>query len=261
MQYATAAEAVKAVQESEMRAKNPNEFAVNLGNARYKSERPIYIFSTSRRDIHISQTLFPNLTLVGCHNGERYVLAATVADPVPQASPDLERGGKRLDYHDGWMCAIGMLNPESTSRDPFIGAASAGLSQGTNYIAHGLFPSWSNPPSEEDLRKAEGFRDRRYKRLTDEAFRAAARSSKHLADFLYQHEDVHDAMDALGLTADWHQKRQVLAKCRNCGDDIPASVAFHKSSTGILCVIDPERAFKAGAIDRARMEDLLTAPA
>jgi len=251
----------KGVSAAEMKRLNPEEFSANLGNTRYRVESTIYIFSTAKRDFEVSQSLFPGLTLRGCRNGERYVLAATVPDPVPQASPDLERGGRRIDYHDGWMCAIGLLNPESTSRDPFIGAEGASISVGNNLIAQGLFPSLTNPPKEEDLRKAEAFRGRRYKWLVDEAMRAAATSSKKLADFLRQHEDVHDAMDALGMKADWHQKREVLSKCPNCGDEIPASVAFHKSSAGIICVLDPERAFKAGAIDRARMEDLLTMPA
>ncbi len=244
-----------------MKSLNPEEFSANMGNTRYRVDQTIYIFSTAKRDFKVASDLFPGLTLRGCRNGERYVLSATVPDPGPQASPDLERGGRRLDYHDGWMCAIGLLNPESTSRDPFLGAEGASISVGNNYIAQGLFPSLTNPPKEEDIRKAEAFRDKRYKRLVDEAMRAAATSSKKLSDFLHQHEDVHDAMDALGLKADWHQKREVLTKCPNCGDEIPASVAFHKSSVGIVCVLDPERAFKAGAIDRQRMEDLMTAPA
>lgn len=248
----------KGVNSAEMKRLNPDEFTATIGNTRYRVESTIYIFSTAKRDFQVTQPLFPGLTLRGC---KRYVLAAMVPDPVPQASPDLERGGRRVDYHDGWMCAVGLLNPESTARDPFVGAEGASISVGNNLIAQGLFPSMTNPPSEEDLRKAETFRDKRYKRLVDEAMRAAATSSKKLSDFLHQHQDVHDAMDALGMKADWHQKREVLTKCPNCGDDIPASVAFHRSSVGVVCVLDPQRAFKAGAIDRARMEDLLTAPA
>lgn len=259
--FRSAQEAVKSITKSMTESMNPDEFNPDMTGFRYHAEGTIFIFSTSKRDFPSQSTLFPGLTLRGCHNGERYVLAATVPDPVPQPSPDLERGGRRFDYHDGWMCAIGLLNPESTSRDPFLGAEGASISVGNNYIAQGLFPSLTNPPKEEDLRKAEALRDKRYRRLADEAMRAAATSSKKLSDFLHQHEDVHDAMDALGLKADWHQKREVLTKCPNCGDDIPASVAFHKSSVGIVCVLDPERAFKAGAIDRARMEDLMTTPA
>src|SRR6185312_6346446 len=107
---------------AEMRAKNPEEFNADMAGKRYKAEGEIYIFSVARRDFDvICPPLFPKVHLRGCSNGERYVLAASVADPVPQASPDLERGGKRWDYHDGWQSAIGLLNPESSSRDPFIG--------------------------------------------------------------------------------------------------------------------------------------------
>lgn len=258
--YSSAQQAVKEITKSMTQSMNPEEFNPDLGNTRYHVDGTIYIFSTARRDFFVSQPLFPGLTLRGCTNGERYVLAATIPDPVPQASPDLERGGRRMDYHNGWMCAIGLLFPESSSGDWIKGGQSEAISVGTNLIAQGLFPSLKNPPEESDIRAAEGFRNRRYKWLTDGAMKAARQSSKKLNDFLTQHEDVHDAMDALGLTADWHQKREVLARCPNCGDEIPASAAFHKSSVGVLCVIDPERAFKAGAIDRAKMEDLLTSP-
>lgn len=259
--YASAQHAVKEITKSMTKSLNEDEFNPDLGNTRYHVDGTVYIFSTARRDFFVSQPLFPGLTLRGCTNGERYVLAATVPDPVPQASPDLERGGRRMDYHPGWQCAIGLLFAESDSGDWKKGGNTVAISVGTNLIAQGLFPSKTNPPDEADIRAAEQFRDRRYKWLTDEAMKAARQSSRKLNDFLHQHEDVHDAMDALGLKADWHQKREVLSKCPNCGDDIPASVAFHRSSVGIICVLDPERAFKAGAIDRARMEDLLTQPA
>lgn len=260
-QFSSAQEAVKSLTKTMTRTMNPDEFNPDLGGTRYRVESTVYIFSTARRDFFVSQPLFPGLHLRGCVEGERCVLAATVPDPVPQASPDLERGGRRVDYHSGWQCVIGLLYPESDSGDWKRGGQAVGISVGTNLIAQGLFPSMKNPPEEADIRAAEGFRDRRYKWLTDEAFKAARQSSRKLNDFLTQHEDVHDAMDALGLSADWHRKREVLSKCPNCGDEIPPRLAFHKSSTGILCVLDPERAFKAGAIDRARMEDLLTAPA
>ena len=242
----SAAEAVKNVESSLMRSLNQDSFNPDLGDFRYRVDGTVYIFSTAKRDFPVSQPLFPGLNLRGCKDGERYVLAATVPDPVPQASPDIERGGRRIDYHDGWMCAIGLLNPESSSRDPFIGAAGASISVGTNYISQGLFPSITNPPSEESLRKAEGFRDRRYKWLVDNAYKAASKSSKSLSDYIQEHEDVHDAMDSLGLEADWHRKRTVGRACPNCGDLVPPTVGFHKSSvTDRLCVIDPEKAFRA----------------
>jgi hypothetical protein len=250
----------------EMRAKNPDEFSADFkGPVRYRIDGQVYIFSVAKRNFWVNQTLFPKTELMGCINGERYVLATTVADPVPQAAPDLERGGKRVDYEDGWRASIGLLHPEHPmggNGDWWTGADQGTMSDGVNLIAQGLFPSRTNPPKEEDIRRAEQFRDKRYRRLTDMAFQASAKGSRYLADFLRMHEDVADAMDALGLTADWHRgNRKVKAECPNCGDEISPSLAFHKSSAGVLCVIDPVRAFKAGAITKEQMEDLATAPA
>ena len=34
--------------------------------------------------------------------------------------------------------------------------------------------------------------------------------------------------------------------CPNCGDVVKAGIAFHKSSAGVLCIIDKKRADEAG---------------
>ena len=257
----------KGASAGDMKAKNPEEFSADFGGpVRYHIDSRIYIFSCCRRTKLVNQTLFPSTELLGCLNGERYVLATTVADPIPQASPDLERGGKRIDYEDGWRAAIGLLHPEHPlggNGDWFTGADQATMSEGVNLIAQGLWPSRTNPPEESDILRAEALRDKRYRRLTDFAFQKAAKGSRHLADFLHEHEDVADAMDALGLTADWHRgNRKVLATCPNCGDPVAQGLAFHKSSvTDRLCVIDPARAFAAKAITKEEMEELLTSPA
>jgi len=256
----------KGASAGDMKAKNPDEFGTSFGSqVRYHIDGEVFIFSCARRTFNVNQTLFPSTELLGCLNGERFVLSATVADPIPQASPDLERGGKRIDYEDGWRAAIGLLHPEhplGANGDWFTGADQGTMSEGVNLIAQGLWPSRTNPPSEQDIRRAEAFRDKRYRRLTDLAFQKAARGSKHLADFLHEHEDVHDAMDALGLSADWHRSnRKVMASCPNCGDAITPGLAFHKSSvTDTLCIIDAERAYRAKAITKAEMEEILTAP-
>lgn len=247
-----------------MREKNPDNFNPGFQRNRYRVDEEIYIFSTAKRDFEVSQTLFPKVTLRGCRSGERFVLATVVPDPVPQASPDLERGGARMDYEDGWTAAMGLLNPEIPQgmSDWKAAAEAPTTSIGVNLLAQGLFPSLTNPPKEEDVRAAENVRDKRYRRLCDEAFRAAATSSKKLSDFLREHEDVHDAMDALGLEADWHRKRQVTMNCPNCGDAIPTNVAFHRSSvTQKLCILDAERAYKSKAITKEEYEELVTAPA
>jgi hypothetical protein len=251
----------KAETAAAMKSLNPAEFSPDFqGNARYHLDGQIYIFSVARREFTVCQEpLFPHLQLRGCMNGERYVLATVIADPVPQASNDIERGGKRVDHHDGWPAAIGICNPECRGADPFMGSMESSVSSGTNLVQQGVFPSRTNPPEESDVRKAEAFRDRRYKWLTDEAFRRAAISTKRLADFLREHEDVRAAMDAQGLQADWHRKSVVTQTCPNCGEDIASGLAFHRGPMGGICILDPERTYRAGVIDKAKYEELAAA--
>jgi hypothetical protein len=243
------------------RKENSEEFLPNFSsNTRYRVDSQIYIFSTSPRKFWSKQTLFPKTELRGCGEGERYVLCTTVPDPVLQASPDLERGGHRTDMFDGWQAAMSLLHPEhpmGASEEWWKAADQGTISDGINLIAYGLFPSRTNPPSEEDLQRAEGLRERYYRRLTDLAYQAAARGAREHADFLRQHEDVYDAMDALGLDADWNRSRaKAKAICPNCGDPILPHLAYHRSSMGNICVLDPERAFRAGAISKEQMEQL-----
>lgn len=241
---------------AEMRSKNPDNFNPGIQNLRYRVDETIYIFSCAKRDFIVSQTLFPKLELKGCNNGERFVLAATISDPVPQSSPDLERGGARVDLHDGWRVAIGLLNPLNASDDPWMETAS-GLSVGTNLIERGLWPSMNKDPKDVEVAKAEAYRDKRYKRLTRDAIRLGATSRKGLEDFLTENEDVHEAMDALGLHADWHRENIVTRPCPNCGDHIPPSASYHKSSvTGELCIVDPARA--ESAMGKAKFKQLTT---
>jgi hypothetical protein len=240
----------------EMRKQNPENFNPTFTTRMRPPVGMIYIYSVARRDMRATHALFPSLTLRGCKNGERYVLCYQIADPVTQASPDLERGGNRVDEHDGWRVSIDLLNPDNPTTNPWANTANSGLSWGCNLVSRGLFPSRTNPPSEEDLQKAEDARDGHYDRITNEATRLESVSTRELNDYIKQNPDVHDAMDALNLTASWHRKREVMGICPNCGDSIKRGVAFHKSSADVLCIIDAERAYKAGAITRGRMLEL-----
>ena len=221
---------------SAMRGANRENFNVIVSGRQFRPPlKIVHIFSVARRGFDIRHPLFPKLHLKGCENGERWVLCTSFGDPIPQACPDQERGGTRIDDHDGWMAAIDMLNPGNFTYDPYTGSSNPNFfanSNGTNLIAEGVFPSENETPTEEELKRAEDARDKHYRYLTKEALRLYAIGAKQGNEFLQRFPDVHIAMDALGLEASWHQRNIVKATCPNCGDSINPGLAFHMSDGG-----------------------------
>lgn len=246
----------------EMRRQNPEAFnPVINGRMMRPPIRMLYIHSVARRDFVVSnEPLFRKLKLRGCTNGERYVTCSSHPDPLPQSCTDHERGGTRIDDNDTWMCLIDLLSPKLKGHtlDPYAGSDNPDFYAnrfGTNLISEGLWPSENKVPTEAEIKKAEACRDRRYRWQTQQAMTLAAKSTRELNEFLTEHPDVHLAMDALGLTAPWHQANIVKATCPNCGEDIKQGVAYHMNGP-ILCVIDAERSYKAGAITKERFHEL-----
>lgn len=232
-----------------MRGANPENFNVFFsGQMMREPKRMIYVHSVAKRGFGpLSRPTMPKISLRGCENGERYVISAVIPDPIPQSAPDEANGGFRIYEHNGLLAAQDLLAP-------------AGASRNTNLLNEGLFVSLNEIPTEEEIRKAEKARDDRFRYLTREALRLAAVSTRDLNEWLQEYPDTHIAMDSLGLTAPWHQRNEVQATCPNCGDQVKQGIAFHQSSAGILCVLDPARALKSGAITKERYEDLVTEP-
>jgi hypothetical protein len=239
---------------SQMRTQNPDLFDTRLPRM-FPIHRHIYIYSTARRDFPKKHVYWKQGALLGCHKGERYVCCGSIPDPPQQLSVDPDRGGLRVDVEPrdeaGWRVAIDILNPNNPSLDPYINlnsqqSALYATGQNVDLIRYGLFPSLNNPPKEEEILRAEKARDESYQRLVDEAFAEQASNPQGFRMWLRNNPDINTAMEALGITADWHTKSEIKATCPNCGDTIKAGIAFHKSSAGVLCIIDAERAAKAG---------------
>jgi hypothetical protein len=222
--------------------------------------RTIYVYSVARRSFTVSTLLFKKLVLQGCENGERVVRCTSLPDPFPQVCQDNDRGGSRIDDNDAWIAVIDMLNTGNFTMNPYHGESNPNFyanTNGTNYMAEGLFPSLNEKPTEAEIKKAEDARDKHYRYLTREALRLFAIGAKQGNEYLQRYPDVSIAMDVLGLQAPWHQANLVTVACPNCGDAIKQGLAFHKSSvTDRLCIIDPMKAYKAKAITRDEYEEL-----
>jgi hypothetical protein len=236
-----------------MRSLNPDLFDTSMPRL-YPIHRHIHLYSVARRGFKVSHPYFKG-ELRGCTNNERYVLCYSVPDPPQQISIDPERGGKRVEVEPrdeaGWRVAIDILNPNNPSLDPYmrlnaVQAAVFSVGQDVDLVKFGLFPSIHNPPTEEEIARAEQARDRSYTELVDEAFQEQATNPQNFRAWLKAHPDVNTAMEATGVTADWHAKAEMKQSCPNCGDTIKAGIAFHRSSAGVLCIVDKKRAAEAG---------------
>lgn len=247
--------------QSQNRKLNSEAFNPVISGRRMRDPiRTIYVYSVARRSFTISTLLFKKLKLQGCENGERVVRCTSLPDPFPQVCQDNDRGGSRIDDNDAWIAVIDMLNTGNFTLNPYHGESNPNFyanTNGTNYMAEGLFPSLNEKPTEEEIKKAEDARDKHYGYLVGEAKRLYSRGSKQGNEFVHRYPDTHIAMDALGISADWHQTNTVKVMCPNCGDAIRDGQPFHKSSvTDRLCVIDPLKAYKAKAITRDEYEEL-----
>lgn len=241
-----------------MKAFNPEMYDSNLPRM-HSIHRHIFIHSVATRDFDIKHVYFKG-TLHGCKNGERYVTPHAVADPPQQITVDAERGGTRVEVEPrdeaGWRVAIDMLNPNNPSTDPYFKpsprqAALYSLGQGVDLIKYGLFPSLNKVPTEDELKKAEAARDETRQALVDEAFEEHASNPQNFRSWMRNHPDIHDAAESLGVEADFLVKKAVVkTSCPNCGDSVKSGIAFHKSSAGVLCIIDFKKAYEAGAIKK-----------
>jgi hypothetical protein len=251
---------------SAMRGANPENFNVIIsGHSMRPPIRMLYIHTVSRKTLPpIRKKLFPGLVLRGCENGERWVTCAVVPDPVTEVINNEMTGNKDPQENDGWRAVIDLLNPSNTTADPFLGTNNPDFfanRNGNNLIAEGFWPSLHKDPPEEEIKRAESNRDKRYQWLTREVQRLAGRSTRDRDEFLQTYPETYTALDMLGIKTDYHTPPTVTATCPNCGDAIKQGLAFHKSSaTERLCVIDPEKAYKAKAITREEFEELATAP-
>lgn len=241
----------------QMQSQNPDLYDASMPRM-YPVHRHIHIYSVAKRSFKKKHPYYKG-ELRGCKEGERYVKCYSVPDPPQQIAINGD-GRKVVEVEPrdeaGWRVAIDILNPNNPSTDPYwrmSAEAEAYFSIGkdVNLIKFGLFPSLNDPPTEAELVRAEEARNASYQQLVDEAFAEQHSSPQTFRAWLRNNPDITTAMEALGVEADWHKAPQIKMSCPNCGDQVKAGIAFHKSSAGVLCIIDKKRAAEAGVTKTA----------
>jgi|SRR5579862_3522895 len=105
---------------------------------------------------------------------------------------------------------------------------------------------YSPRPNDADLAKCKGRLERFYRQLLTQAEEYAR--NQQFREIGYEH---HLSADYFGLNSSWHQTIQAPQLCEYCGDAIKAGIAYHMSSSGLMCIRNWKSAVKAGVKQRS----------
>ena len=206
----------------------------------------VYIYTVSDREFVICQPpLVSRLTLAARASENKCSLVATLPSPFNQIDREGGAGDLITRAHIAERVAQSLLNPNNFSLDQdarINDGATLGL--GVDLNCQGVFWSRNNPPTPEEVEKAEARKERYYRALLEKARTLEIANPREL-EFLIN-VDYHMAAEYFHLETTWHKKLERKADCPNCGEPVKAGIAYHKNSFGGLCIIDAERAAKAG---------------
>jgi hypothetical protein len=242
------------------------EFVSNNFLYNREPEYYVYLYNVSEQNFEVSRPPLMRLAnLRGRKTGEqeRYVLVGRLPQPmlIPKGNVD----SNEIDVlpQDARRFAMDICNPDNLgfNQDAFIDPKNVS-NQGNNLGAKGLFwslngpdqkPSKYNPnpqemPTEEEVTKAVKRMENYYKRLLDQARATEISKPADLQNIIGP--EHHIAADYFGEEHGWHSKKARTDFCPNCGERIKTGAAFHKTEEGTLCILNWDKAVKAGVRTR-----------
>jgi len=217
-------------------------------------EYTVYLHTISRRPFMQPNGIYRNVGIPACPKDKRSHCFMRIQHPVqlPRLNPDDVNGAPVWKYENGKAVALGICNPDYIGTDLSIQDKELNpetvLSSGEcNLTRQGVFASMNAEPTEEELKKAEARREAYYRFRLQEADGLERSNPRQLQYILML--DHHMAADYFGVEANWHRAPSSKVDCPNCGQKIPANVAFHYDN-GRICVLDWEKSWLAGAVKK-----------
>lgn len=207
----------------------------------------IYIFTISKRAFMVKQPpLFPRLPVPACGPDERYKLVVRLPNLVPQIDREGGVGDLMRRTHRAELVAMSLVNPNNLSLDQDATPAPGTVTGiGNNLTVQGVFWTRNEKPTEDELKAAEGRREKYYRTLLNRARVLENTNPKALEEELNQ--DYRLAAQYFGEETSWYKAHAAKGVCPNCGESITLGVAFHKNKElDMICIIDPIRAAAAG---------------
>jgi hypothetical protein len=206
----------------------------------------VFIYTVSDREFIVCQPpLFPKLIVRPKVVGERCSLVLRLPSPFQQEDREGAVGDIIVRAYPGERVAASLCNPNNpTLNQDAVVSPTMILGLGVDLNCQGVFWSINNPPTEKEIVAAEARREKYYRTLLERARTLEISNPKELEYLINQ--DYHMAAEYFNEEHSWHKKLVRLTECPNCGDSIKPGIAFHRSSAGVLCILDKVRAAKAG---------------
>lgn len=199
------------------------------------------------------------ILIPACPFGEDYSHPVALPEVIKEAVIFTDGdGGVRFEPRDGAKYAQDVCNPEDPHgnwKSPSCDKDQITLGCGNNLYLWGVFWTWNNPPTKEELEKARSRTESHCNNIVEQgnALHVASQDSRYAGERVGPLH--HAAATYLGIETDWHRQHTAKIPCPNCADPINP-----KAATCSHCgaVIDWDRAILTGKATRAQKEEAMS---
>lgn len=210
-------------------------------NMQCKADYYIYIFNVGQKSHPLTHPLVKG-AIPGCKPGQKYLYAFRLPNLMKQIWANADTGFPQTHTEYGERVATDLINPANLGVDQWAELdKSKIISSGQDLSNYGVFWSLNETPNDAELAKITA-KMQAYYRILIKRGDELARLGK-LADIT---EDMHMAAEYFQYKAGWHAQVELPDNCPNCGEEIKKGIAYHKNSMDMICIIDADRAAKAG---------------
>lgn len=211
-------------------------------NLTRKPDYYIYIFNISHQEKSVCRPpSWPCVIFAACEKDKPYKMVGRVANTVNERWVDSASGTLQSKGLFGERFATDLLNPSNLGTDIWQESNSWVDQGGCDLTKRGLFWSYNEVPTAEELAKAKSRMITHYNHLLQQATELAS-----------QHNEVeinpehHAAADYLKVRTSWHTAIGIPEECPVCGGSVKPKVAYHVSEAGGICVLDWRRTVESG---------------
>lgn len=225
-------------------------------NLNRKPDYLLHVFSIARKPFVVRRPPnFPTVTFAACPKNKDWAEVAVIPNVVNYRWVDGVTGEVRSQGEAGERVATDLLNPANLGTDIWAASdeQSGWVDGGSDDLTRrGLFWSRHATPEPWELARCRTRLENHYRSLIAQADDLVQNGERKALT-----PEHHLAAEHFKLKTTWHSIADPQRNCPNCGEQVGDSVAFHRNSLGMICVLDWKRAVEAGVKTRADVPENL----